>query len=60
MSLCHQVSLRLSDEHKRAIRSKLAELKQTSPDPDSVTEADAHRALLDEATRAAKQEAPTQ
>jgi len=58
MSLCHQVSLRLSDKHKQAIRSKLAELKQSSQDPDSVTEADAHRALLEDAARVTKQEAP--
>lgn len=60
MILCHQVSLRLSDEQKRAIRAKLADLRQQSDDPDSITEADAHRALLDEATRSAPAEARAQ
>ncbi|MFA5702876.1 MAG: hypothetical protein WC982_05085 [Advenella sp.] len=49
MTLCHQVSLRISDEHKRAIRVKLEELRSEHPYPTTVTEADAHRALLDEA-----------
>lgn len=56
MTLCHQVSLRISDEHKRAIRQKLLEMKSRAADPEAVTEADAHRALLDEAKAKNQQE----
>lgn len=52
MTLCHQVSLRISDEQRAAVRTKLREMRSGHLDPNSVTEADAHRALLDEARAA--------
>jgi hypothetical protein len=48
-SLCQQMSLRLSSHHKELIRSKLDELRKVSKDPERVTEADAARALIEEA-----------
>lgn len=47
-ALSQQISLRISDEHRARIRAKLEELRRASDDPDSVTEADAARALLAE------------
>lgn len=52
--LSQQVSLRLSEGQRRAIREKLEEMRRGHPAPEKVTEADAHRALLDEAAAAAK------
>ena len=51
--LSQQVSLRLSDQQRAAIRAKLREMRRGHPNPQSVTEADAHRALLDEAAELA-------
>jgi len=50
------MSLRLSDRHRELIRSKLEELKSQSQDPEKVTEADAARALIEEAGKACRQE----
>lgn len=47
--LSQQVSLRLSEAQRTAIREKLEEMRRDHPRPETVTEADAHRALLDEA-----------
>lgn len=47
--LRHQVSLRLSEHQRKLIREKLEEMRRDHPRPETVTEADAHRALLDEA-----------
>ncbi|MCK9468868.1 hypothetical protein P9A44_gp70 [Xanthomonas phage vB_Xar_IVIA-DoCa5] len=55
-ALCRQMSLRLSDRHRELIRSKLEELKSQSQDPEKVTEADAARALIEEAGKACRQE----
>lgn len=55
--LSQQVCLRLSDMQRAAIREKLEEMRRGLPDPLTVTEADAHRALLDEAARIKKADA---
>lgn len=47
--LSQQVSLRLSEAQRTAIREKLEEMRRDHPRPETVTEADAHRALLGEA-----------
>lgn len=49
VQMCQQMSLRLSDELRAIIRTKLDELKSNSPNPKSVSEADAARALIAEA-----------
>jgi len=51
MALSQQMSLRLSDRHRELIRGKLESLRRESPDPEKVTEADAVRALIEEAGR---------
>lgn len=48
-ALCQQMSLRLSDRHRELIRRKLEELRASSQDSERVTEADAARALIEEA-----------
>lgn len=47
--LTQQVSLRVSEEHRSILRRKLEEMRQQSRDPDRVTEADAVRAIIEEA-----------
>jgi hypothetical protein len=47
--LTQQVSLRVSEDHRRILRDKLQELRRTAPEPDRVTEADAARAIIEEA-----------
>lgn len=47
--LTQQVSLRVSEEHRSILRRKLEELRASSPQPDRVTEADAARAIIEEA-----------
>lgn len=49
MALSQQMSLRLSDRHRELIRGKLEELRRVSDEPEKVTEADAARALIEEA-----------
>ena len=49
MALSQQMSLRLSDLHRGLIRGKLETLRRESPEPEKVTEADAARALIEEA-----------
>lgn len=49
MALSQQMSLRLSDRHRELIRGKLEELRRGSDEPEKVTEADAARALIEEA-----------
>ncbi len=56
-TLSQQVSLRISEAQRRAIRDKLEEMRRDHPRPETVTEADAHRALLDEAAAAKRAEA---
>jgi hypothetical protein len=56
MALSQQMSLRLSDRHRELIRGKLEELRQVSDKPEKVTEADAARALIEEAGRARPQD----
>ena len=51
MALSQQMSLRLSDAHRDLIRGMLESLRRESPDPEKVTEADAVRALIEEAGR---------
>ena len=51
MALSQQMSLRLSDAHRDLIREKLESLRRQSADPEKVTEADAVRALIEEAGR---------
>lgn len=51
MALSQQMSLRLSDQHRELIRDKLEELRRLSDEPAKVTEADAVRALIEEASR---------
>lgn len=48
-SLRQQMSLRLSDRHRELIRSKLEELRLLSDGTKQPTEADAARALIEEA-----------
>ncbi|UIS24805.1 hypothetical protein P9A53_gp76 [Xanthomonas phage vB_Xar_IVIA-DoCa6] len=55
MSLNQQMSLRVSEDHRRILRGKLEEMRARSPEPEKVTEADAARAIIEEA--AAKVEA---
>lgn len=43
------MSLRVSEDHRRILRQKLEELRASSQDPDKVTEADAARAIIEEA-----------
>lgn len=47
--LTQQVSLRVSEDHRRILREKLEELRAKSREPDKVTEADAARAIIEEA-----------
>lgn len=47
--LTQQVSLRVSEEHRSILRRKLEEMRRESRDPDRVTEADAARAIIEEA-----------
>ena len=49
MALSQQMSLRVSEDHRRILRQKLEELRANSQDPDKVTEADAARAIIEEA-----------
>lgn len=49
MQLCQQLSLRLSDELRAIIRTKLDEMRRSSPNPARVTEADAARAIIADA-----------
>ena len=56
MALSQQMSLRLSDRHRELIRDKLEELRRGSDEPEKVTEADAARALIEEAGRARPQD----
>lgn len=48
-ALTQQVSLRVSEDHRRILREKLEELRARSAEPDRVTEADAARAIIEEA-----------
>ncbi|URA07053.1 hypothetical protein P9A47_gp85 [Xanthomonas phage Elanor] len=43
------MSLRVSEEHRNILRRKLEEMRATSPEPERVTEADAARAIIEEA-----------
>lgn len=53
--LTQQVSLRVSEDHRRILRQKLEELRARSAEPERVTEADAARAIIEEAaTREAR------
>ena len=56
MALSQQMSLRLSGRHRELIRGKLEELRRVSDEPEKVTEADAARALIEEAGRARPQD----
>lgn len=47
--LTQQVSLRVSEDHRRILREKLEQLRASSPQPERVTEADAARAIIEEA-----------
>ncbi len=49
MALSQQMSLRVSEDHRRILRQKLEELRARSQDPEKVTEADAARAIIEEA-----------
>ncbi|ATS92268.1 hypothetical protein P9A54_gp77 [Xanthomonas phage vB_Xar_IVIA-DoCa10] len=49
MSLNQQMSLRVSEDHRRILRGKLEEMRAHSPEPEKVTEADAARAIIEEA-----------
>lgn len=49
--LRHQVSLRLSEYQRKLIREKLEEMRRGHPEPEKLTEADAHRALLEAAAQ---------
>lgn len=49
MALSQQMSLRLSQTHRELIRGKLESLRRDSKEPEKVTEADAARALIEEA-----------
>lgn len=49
VALSQQMSLRVSEDHRRILREKLEELRARSPEPDKVTEADAARAIIEEA-----------
>lgn len=49
VALSQQMSLRVSEDHRRILREKLEELRAKSQEPDKVTEADAARAIIEEA-----------
>lgn len=49
MSLNQQMSLRVSEDHREVVRSKLEEMRRQAPDPDKVSEADAVRKIIEEA-----------
>jgi hypothetical protein len=46
MAMNQQLSLRVPDALRAAIRTMLEDLRRRSPEPDKVTEADAVRELL--------------
>lgn len=56
VALSQQMSLRVSEDHRRILREKLEELRARSQEPDKVTEADAARAIIEEAAAARKAE----
>lgn len=56
VALSQQMSLRVSEDHRRILREKLEELRARSQEPEKVTEADAARAIIEEAAAARKAE----
>lgn len=55
MALSQQLSLRLSPQHRQMVRDKMEELRNMSPTPIRVTEADAIRTIIEQASSAQPQ-----